>query len=265
MCDELDATFSKRRNARRAFPSKGFKEVKTFFDLYEPEAVCVFDERFGQGVNLTRYQAFGDGPKFLCGVDMIATKNSNQIGNNRCLVYSVGSSNQIHFESSVHQQLGCEIHTFDPTLTEAFVGDKYATFHPWGLGEDGAISNFGGKSFTAMSLQTIIKRLGHEGRTIDILKIDCEGCEWIVMPKVFESIRNGTNKINQVLIELHPGRIKDMQPAAAIKDFFWNADAAQMRTFHKERNHWGCNGYLCVEYSFVDESFLREVNGQLCS
>ena len=39
------------------------------FDIYEPEATCLSEERFGSD---TRYHAFGDGPKFICGVDFIA-------------------------------------------------------------------------------------------------------------------------------------------------------------------------------------------------
>ena len=76
------------------------------------------------------------GPKFICGVDVLAAKsNSTSDG---CLVYSIGSNNQIEFEEATFNHIGCEIHTFDPTLDKPFVGDKYATFHPWGLGEDGA-------------------------------------------------------------------------------------------------------------------------------
>ena len=46
----------------------------------------------------------------------------------------------------------------------------------------------------------------------------------------------------------------------AVHDFFAAADRAKLRIFHKERNHWGCSGYLCVEYAFVSEPFLREAN-----
>ena len=30
--------------------------------------------------------------------------------------------------------------------------------------------------------------------------------------------------------------------------------------FGQERNHWGCEGYRCVEYSLATESFLRKAN-----
>lgn len=69
---------------------------------------------------------------------------------------------------------GCETHTFDPTLKKPFVGGEYATFHPWGLGLDGVESSGNGKTWTGMSLEHIIQKLGHVNQTIDILKIDCE-------------------------------------------------------------------------------------------
>ena len=78
------------------------------------------------------------------------------------------------------QFVGCEIHTFDPTLTENFVGSDYATFHPWALGIDGQDFIFRGidgnsTRVKSKSLATIVSELGHDtGRKIDILKIDCE-------------------------------------------------------------------------------------------
>ena len=39
------------------------------------------------------------------------------------------------------------------------------------------------------------------------------------------------------------------------------ADTAKLRITHKERNQWGCDGYRCVEYALVSESFLCEANG----
>ena len=79
----------------------------------------------------------------------------------------MGSNNKIDFEKSVKQFTGCETHTFDFTLKKPFIGDQYAIFHPWGLGLDD-----GGE--VMKSMETIYKELGHHGRTIDVLKIDCE-------------------------------------------------------------------------------------------
>jgi len=44
------------------------------------------------------------------------------------------------------------------------------------------------------------------------------------------------------------------------------ADKAKFRIVHKERNQWGCGGYICVEYALISESFLRQANEAiLCS
>ena len=147
------------------------------FDIFEPEANCIAEERFGSD---TRYHAFGDGPKFVCGVDFIGKKkkkNNNKNTNKQskpqddnCLVYSVGSDNNIQFEKAVHTFLQCETHTFDPTLYEPFKGDEYSTFHPWGIGVDGESSRKHGHDFLTKSLYTIMTELGHADRTIDILK-----------------------------------------------------------------------------------------------
>jgi hypothetical protein len=242
-----------RRDARRT-STKIARDKIELFDLYEPEAICFSDERFGQGKTGSRYQAFGDGPKFVCGVDLIASKKGD------CLVYSVGSYNHIDFEVSVKQYLDCETHTFDPTIT-TFVGDEFATFHPWGLGNDGKKGRADGLQFTAMSLETIYSKLGHKEkkRKIDILKIDCEGCEWTVMPPIFAAIASGSLEVDQIQIELHAAGVTEK----SLKGFFEAADAAKMRIFHKERNHWGCDGYKCLEYAFASESFLREANSKV--
>eukprot|EP00573_Skeletonema_grethae_P002635 CAMPEP_0201689348 /NCGR_PEP_ID=MMETSP0578-20130828/2963_1 /ASSEMBLY_ACC=CAM_ASM_000663 /TAXON_ID=267565 /ORGANISM="Skeletonema grethea, Strain CCMP 1804" /LENGTH=314 /DNA_ID=CAMNT_0048173971 /DNA_START=1 /DNA_END=945 /DNA_ORIENTATION=- len=251
--DNFDKQFDQKRLERVKVMSSRLGD-RVSFDIYEPEATCFSEERFGSDV---RYRAFGDGPKFICGVDFIA----HQVAHNgkKCLVYSVGSANQIDFEKSVHTFLsGCETHTFDPTLNSAFVGEEYATFHPWGLGEDGVVANKRRKSWEGKSFETVFRRLGHENRTIDVLKIDCEGCEYDVMPPLFELISSGRVQVDQLLIELHLGQIKGN--ATKLKDFFSGADKAKLRVFHKERNGWGCGGTSCAEYAFASESFLREAN-----
>lgn len=65
--DDLDATFDLRREVRqKALPHPNFKYV-TAFDMYEPEAVCFTDERFG---SIERYKAFGDGMYIIIAVSL---------------------------------------------------------------------------------------------------------------------------------------------------------------------------------------------------
>jgi hypothetical protein len=283
--NELDQTYDSRRSIRKAIVAKADKQAKNvyellwkpasrpttperkirdqalekvvLFDLWEPEAVCFTEERFG-GDSDERYNAFGDGPKFVCGVDLIRSKPS-------CLVYSIGSNNNILFEKAIKNQIDCETHTFDPTLSAPFKGGEYASFHPWGLGVDGEKVSFIKKgslvnrtlSFETMSLQHIMKKLHHKKRKIDIFKIDCERCEYSAMPPVFDAIARGDLEIDQIQIELHSESFE------TITAFFEMADKARMRVFHKERNGWGCRGTRCIEYAFISESFLREANAQV--
>ncbi|KAL7537057.1 hypothetical protein ACHAWF_005645, partial [Thalassiosira exigua] len=263
--DALDAQFDEKRAARRYACTRRRERIekdesyhpskKMAFDMFEPEAVCLTDERFGSA---KRYEAFGDGPKFVCGVDVVARKSEREGG---CLVYSVGSNNHVEFEQSVHTLMGCETHTFDPTLGAPFVGGEYATFHPWGLGEEGETMSYttytdGRKlSWVAKGLEGMMRKLGHENRTIDVLKIDCQGCEYAALPPFFDLMAAGKVKVDQLQIELH---YRDSW--TQLNEFFEAADRAKMRIFHKERNQWGCDGYRCVEYAFASESFLREAN-----
>ncbi|KAG7345547.1 methyltransferase domain containing protein [Nitzschia inconspicua] len=221
------------------------------FDLFEPEAVCLTEERFG-GSSDERYVAYGDGPKFVCGVDFL--RESYKARDQNCLVYSVGSNNNILFEKAVKNYIGCEIHTFDPTLRNPFVGYDYADFHPWGLGKQGEKVKVKklNVEFTTQSVENVMKQLEHTGRKIDIFKIDCEGCEYEAMPPVFEAMAKGNLQIDQLLIEMHAYVSYD-----EMTEFFAAADKAGFRITHKERNGWGCNGWGCVEYAFVSRSFLR--------
>jgi hypothetical protein len=222
------------------------------FDLFEPEAVCLTEERFG-GSSDEQYVAYGDGPKFVCAVDYLRESYKHKKEN--CLVYSVGSNNNIMFEKAVKRHIGCEIHTFDPTLRSPFVGNDYAVFHPWGVGKEGEKVHLKNPdvNFVTQSIDSIMKNLGHEGRKIDIFKIDCEGCEFDAMPPVFEAMAKRTIQIDQLLIELHAYVSYDQ-----MTEFFALADKAGFRITHKERNGWGCSGSGCVEYAFVSQTFLRK-------
>ena len=255
--------------------------------------------------NITpRYAAFGDGPKFICDIDYLmkskskksssttttttTTSGSSSSGNSdsSCLVYNVGSNNEISFEKAVYEhivwntkndddndssqqdQQRCEIHTFDPTLSGEYIGYKYSKFHPWGFCTDNETVSYasGRIEFKTYSFDTVYnKMLNHTNRIIDIFKIDCEGCEFAVMVPIFDMIAQGKLQINQILIEMHSFGMTREKYHSQIIPFFEAADKAKMRLFHKERNHWGCQGSKCLEYALVSESYLRNSNKQwLC-
>ena len=75
----------------------------------------------------------------------------------------------------------------------------------------------------------------------------------------FEVSEEGKITVGQIQVELH----MVSNAPEDLTTFFLAADKAKMRIFHKERNGWGCGGYKCVEYSFVSEDFLRQVNRQV--
>ena len=77
LLDATDSRMDRKRAKRQQLASKRtlIKRLQ-HFDIYEPEVVCFTEERFGSG---ERDTAFGDGPKFVCGVDFLDPKD--------CLVY----------------------------------------------------------------------------------------------------------------------------------------------------------------------------------
>ena len=92
-------------------------------------------------------------------------------------------------------------------------------------------------------------RLGHEGSVITWIKIDCEGCEYSLIPKLH--VVNA--RFNQIFIEVHGIDV------VRIIELFEHLRHAGFIVFHKERNNWGCDGYRCVEFSLMTIEYARSV------
>ena len=159
-------------------------------------------------------------------------------------------------ETAIFKRFECEIHTFDPTDTTGTWKDKaksaHAVFHDLGLGEKKEfvkiMRTHAQKKKPKCALDTfrnIVRSLGHDERMIDVLKIDCEGCEWNVFPDIWKDLEKGVYRIGQILVEVHG---TDFKRAA---EFFEGARKAGYMIFSKERNHWGCNGFNCLEFGLV--------------
>jgi hypothetical protein len=135
-----------------------------------------------------RNNGHGDGPKWICNPHRLGLRESRP---KDCLIYSIGSNGEYDFEEGLLQELelsrggggntlqSCEIHVFDfGGYERPDDAARNIHYHQWGLEGTEEKSKIKRKM---MSFPDIVKTLGHEKRTIDILKIDCEGCEWYVV------------------------------------------------------------------------------------
>jgi len=167
-------------------------------------------------------------------------------------VYSIGSNNQFDFEEDLHARLQCETHTFDPTVEGKNALAHVTTFHKMGFIQS---SKADGQNF--FSIGAIIDKLGHANRTIDVFKIDCEGCEYsLFFPEFFAMIKARNVKIRQIAIEIHPAgstkkHIGNETEFKYANDLFKLLRDNNYVIFHKEPNNLSGNCGRFVEYSFL--------------
>jgi hypothetical protein len=120
-----------------------------------------------------------DGEKVVCNPRRLIHE-----GKSDCLIYSVGCAGDYAFEDGIYKMFNksCEIHVFDPAEwtrpNDAEV--KNIHYHAWGL-----ISTYDGSKSVVWprgrgggfkTFPETLELLGHQNRTIDLFKIDCEGC-----------------------------------------------------------------------------------------
>lgn len=215
---------------------------KNSYDPFEPDWDCEMTDRVGT-------PPMGDGAKYMCGHELLKSSS--------CLVYGVGGGDFM-FEKSIRDiSENCEIHGFDPTFdpekkTE-LIKLLNIKFHPIGIGS-GTMLNHKKEPVEKMLIPDIMAKLGHVGRRIDVFKIDCESCEFDVLPPIFQKIGEGEFEVGQILVEMH-GTSHDRNA----KFFASLQQAKSLFIFHKERNHDGCDGYRCVEYGILSRKSALEI------
>ena len=193
----------------------------------------------------------GDGPKWMCGVQYLKSDS---------LVYSFGSDGDTSFERAVHNiTKTSNIFIFDPTLTvkkrkKVYREVPYTLTEVGLLGKNGTGFTYHKKWFPARSLPDHMTQLGHVGATINVLKVDIEGSEFAAFRDVvIGECAHADVQIDQLLVEVHG------TDRGVLVPFMQQLAKCNLRLFSKERNGWGCSGYLCVEYSFVAPSFAFDV------
>ncbi len=104
-------------------------------------------------------------------------------------MYSVGIHTSWGWESKLAAQYPCEVHAFDPTQNHPALlppppGGGAVHFHKLGLAAGTAHDGSNSVHYTSIDTSLLLpldklqERLGHAGRRISLLMLDCEGCEF---------------------------------------------------------------------------------------
>jgi len=199
---------------------------------FEPSFNCQFARRIGRP---------GEGGKWVCDPHKLSERSR---GRTPCLVYVVGNNGTFDFEEAVHDTISptCEIHIFDAhnwTHYGNTAPPVYAHYHVATVGE-----RPGGTP-----LPELVRQLGHNDRRIDIIKIDCEGCEW----HTFRGWLDVDVDIKQILVEVHGKGLAT--PGRNAYDFFYFLFSQGYVIFSKEPNlQDACpngDGGNCIEYGLI--------------
>ncbi|KAJ3029918.1 UNVERIFIED_CONTAM: hypothetical protein HDU68_010701 [Siphonaria sp. JEL0065] len=142
-----------------------------------------------------------------------------------CNLLSIGSNGAFAWEEEMIKLTKgqCKLHTFDCTGTWT-PPNKLITFHNWCLGNDEVI-----EGRTYKSWNTIVAELGL--KSIDYMKMDIEGWEWVVIPQMFK----GANVLpKQISIEIH----EEWQPKGTNTEFMYTefGDAVHRDHLHPVMN-----------------------------
>ena len=117
------------------------------------------------------------------------------------------SSARSDWDVAMAKHTGCEHYIFDPTapchepnkekdsckpwahlLGPKLVAERNITaYEPYGISGHNGYLRWFNRAVPVYTLATIMARLGHTGRRIDVLKLDIEGSEFDVVPNLVKS------------------------------------------------------------------------------
>jgi len=231
----------------QAYPTTG---SYTLWDFFIPAFQCPH--------HVERIGVLGDGGKWVCGVERLATQE-------KCVVYSFGINGESSFEAALLERApGCEVwgydfsvNSFGPEIETSYALKARSHFRPFALGGKNAHGPEDDPKY--YTLDALMKLNGHD--FIDVLKIDIEGSEFSTLTtflaanKPEDSHSRTVLPIGQLQLEVHAW------DDFAKFDFFhgwWSAlEAAGLRPFWTEPNlvyvNYAASGKPhLAEYSYIN-------------
>ena len=133
---------------------------------------------------------------------------------NNCLVYSFGVADRDVYTEEMAQR-GCQVIAMDPTVKHPTNWMPNVKFYPWGLANRAQTENqpaaktswshpiYGTITGSFYTIPEIVEKLGHAGKTITALKLDCEGCEFAAFQELWQSAITIGISIRQIDVEFH--------------------------------------------------------------
>ena len=197
-----------------------FESGREYFQSHwEPSWNCELEERIGN---------FGDGGKWVCDAYTLKQKKEE------CHIISIGSNNDFSFENELHNRLPqCKISVFDHTVSNPSP-PPFVNYFSFGLGSEN-------NNHSIITLDTALQKAGVAPSTgVDILKIDCESCEY----DIYSQFVSSKYLISQILIEIH------FRDSVSVHKMFQTLMSNNYVVFHKEPNLLSSGGD-CVEYGFL--------------
>jgi hypothetical protein len=245
----MDNDIRNQRNHIHTAPDH--KHAHLFYrDNYDAEFTCLNEMQLGVTHN---HHHFGhQTPRWLCDPDRIqsASQERHRSGGNGCLMYlfDEGKDDPIQFFIDLFEELdqSCEVHVFsshwnDDKLIQleeiSKANHDMLLLHPWGI-EGKSDSHLGRKNYLTMG--ETLTELGHVGHTIDMLSLECDGCEW----SVYKDILDSDAFITQLLLELHEAPYQ-------VNDLFLEMKKHGYVIFHRETDSVDKGGGQNHAYSFI--------------
>lgn len=212
---------------------------------YDPEFTCPHEIQLGAHTD----GRVGETPKWVCDPHRIipmSRQRQERNNQNGCLAYIFTEEDSRKFIKDLNSVLEkeCDIHVFSKQIynliymSKVSLGDNIHV-HPWGI--EGECDVQKGRT-DYLTFQETLNELNHDGKNIDLISIDCEGCEW----EIYLDIVNADVSITQIMVELHSAPY-------LVNDFFLEMKRHGYVIFHKEANivHHDGQGGKNQEYSFL--------------
>ena len=172
----------------------------------------------------------------------------------QCIVYTFGIAGTWDFEDWAGKHLNCEVHAHDPTTTLLKYHEKHSAknvqFYYEGLKGNMSVkerTNYGEMGGQFFTLGELWERRGHRlhNKTIDFLKIDCEGCEWSSLVNAIETTPDIVMRVCTIVVEFHVTQQLQMTTdddiTAMAKFWYLYVDQMGFRLWYMHKNPGGQN------------------------